>query len=230
MQKLRTLLYLSLVGGLVSCSSPEERRLKWNLRTTVRQYEKIGRHNPKWDAPAKDALTLYSRWRSDPFHQNEELAQQIGRQCQEAVAAGCADPLVLYVHARFVISQPGHTDTEIASAHRQIAAALKASHYCSVRKFYGFLRAGEQLYVLNPVPKLDVTELMNDAAAQLTIALKENDAPYAELFQAARAFMQAFHQMQINRDWGWAGLQPVLKKKWGTNYAAELSSGETKVD
>ena len=230
MQILRTLLYFLLAAALASCSSPEERRLKWNLRTTVRQYEKLGRHNPKWDAPAKDALTLYSRWRSDPFHQNDELAQQIGRGCQEAVAAGCSDPLVLYVHARFVLNQSGHAETEIAAAHRQIAGALKASHYSSMRKFYGFLRAGEQLYQLNPIPKLDVTELMNDAAAQLTIALKENDAPYAELYQAARAFMQAFHLMQINRDWGWAGLQPVLKKKWGTNYAAELSSGETKVD
>jgi hypothetical protein len=36
--------------------------------------------------------------------------------------------------------------------------------------------------------------------------------------------------MQINRNWGWADLEPRLKKKWGPKYAEELSRGETKVD
>jgi hypothetical protein len=230
MSHLRTLLYVLLSAAVLSCSSSAERRLKWNLRTTVAQYEESGRHNPKWDAPAKEALILYSRWRSSPLGQNDDLARQIARRCQDAVAAGCPDPLVLYVYARFVINQPGRTQTEIAAAHRQIAAELKASRYSSLRKLYGFLRAGEHLYQLKPVPKLDVTELMNDAAAQLAIALDENDAPYGELYQAACAFMQPFHRMEINHNWGWYKLQPVLKKKWGANYANELSRGETKVD
>ena len=230
MGHLRTFIYVLLAAGVVSCSSSAERRLKWNMRTTVGQYEKSGRHDPKWDTPAKEALTLYARWRSNAFGQSDDLARQIGRRCQEAVTAGCPDPLVLYVYARFVINQPGRTGTEIAAAHRQIAAELKASRYSSLRKFYGFLRAGEHLYQLKPVPKLDVTELMNDAAAQLAIALNENDAPYGELYQAACAFMQPFHRMEINQNWGWARLQPVLERKWGANYATELSRGETKVD
>jgi hypothetical protein len=230
MGHLRTLIYVSLAASVVSCSPSAERRLKWNLRTTVGQYEKSGRHNPKWDAPAKEALVLYSRWRSSALGQSDDLARQIGRRCQEAVAAGCPDPLVLYVHARFVINQPGRTEVEVAAAHWKIAAELKASRYSSLRKFYGFLRAGEHLYELKPPPKLDVTEMMNDAAAQLVIALEANDAPYVELDQAAHAFMQPFHRMQINRNWGWARLQPVLKKKWGANYVEELSRGEAKVD
>jgi hypothetical protein len=241
MGHLRTLIYVLLGVGVVSCSPYAERRLKWNLRTTVGQYEKSGRHDRKWDAPAKEALTLYARWRSSARGQSDDLARQIGRQCHEALAGGCSDPLVLYVHARFVLNQPGHSAAEIAAAHWKIAAELKASRYSSLRKlkasrysslrkFYGFLRAGEHLYQIKPVPKLDVTEMMNDAAAQLSIALEEDDAPYIELDQAAHAFMQPFHQMQINRDWGWARLRPVLKKKWGTNYAEELSRGETKVD
>jgi hypothetical protein len=226
----RTLLWVLLATGVASCSSSAERRLKWNLRTTVRQYEKTGRHDPKWDAPAKDALTGYARWRSGTLSPGDDLARQIGRRCQEAVAAGCPDPLVLYVFARFVVNQLETEEMEIATLHRQVAAGLKASRYSSLRKFYGFLRAGEHLYQLKPVPKLEVTEMMNDAAAHLTIALEENDAPAAELDQAARAFLQAFQRMEINRNWGWAKLQPRLKKKWGVNYADELSRGETKVD
>lgn len=230
MRNLRTLLYVLLTAGVVSCSPSAERRLQWNLRTTVRQYEKTGQHNPKWDVPAKEALTLYARWRSAAASQSDDLARQIGARCQEALVAGCPDPLVLYVCVRFVVNQPGHTDNEIAAAHRQMAAGLKASRYDSLRKFYGFLRAGEHLYRLKPPPKLDITEMMNDAAAQLTLALEANDAPYAELDQAARAFMQAFQGMEVNRDWGWARLKRVLMKKWGANYVNDLSHGETKVD
>jgi hypothetical protein len=230
MGRLHTLICILLGATVMSCSPPAERRLKWNLRTTVGQYEKIGRHDPKWDAPATEALTLYARWRSSPRSQSDDLARQIGRRCQEAVSAGCHDPLVRYVHARFVINQPGHTEAEIAAAHWKIAAELKASRYCSLRKFYGFLRAGEHLCQLKPAPKLDATEMMNDAAAQLEIALRENEAPDLELDQAAHAFMQSFRRMDVNRNWGWGKLQPVLKQKWGAAYADELSRGEAKVD
>jgi hypothetical protein len=226
----RTLLYVLLAAGIVACSSPAERRLEWNLRTTVRQYEQTGRHDPKWDAPAKEALTFYARWRSGASNQSEDLARQMARRCQEALVAGCPDPLVLYVHGRFVINQTGHTKTEIATAHRQIAARLKGSQYYGLRKFSGFLRAGEHLYALQPPPKLDITEMMNDAATQLSLALEESDAPYVELDQAARSCLQAFGRMEINHDWGWAKLQRVLRKKWGANYADELLRGDAKVD
>ncbi|HEY6166770.1 MAG TPA: hypothetical protein VI454_01935, partial [Verrucomicrobiae bacterium] len=158
------------------------------MRTTVKDYEKIGRHDPKWDAAANEALTLYSQWRTEPEKQTDALAQQIAQKCESAVTAGCRDALVSYVHTRFVLNRPGHAPEEIASTHRQIAQGLKASHYSSLRKFYGFLRAGEHLYALKPIPKLEVTEMMNDAATQLSLALKEDDAPYGELVQASRAF------------------------------------------
>jgi hypothetical protein len=42
--------------------------------------------------------------------------------------------------------------------------------------------------------------------------------------------MESFQQMDVPRNWGWGVLVPQLKKKWGANYAAELSRGETKID
>ena len=69
--------------------------------------DKSGRHDPKWDGQAKEALALYARWLSGPLGQSSELARQIARQCEEAAAAGCPDSLVFYVRARFVIIQTG---------------------------------------------------------------------------------------------------------------------------
>jgi len=197
------------------------RRLKWELRTTVGQYEKSGRHDQKWDAPAKEALTLYSRWRSGPLGQSDDLARQIGRRCQEAVAGGCSDRWCFYVHAALVINRPGHSAAENRRAHWKVAAELKASRYSSLRKFYGFLRAGEHLYLLKPVPKLDVTEMMNDAAAQLAIALEGNEALQVELDQAAHASCSL--SIRCNQpELGLGQTAAGLEKEMGANYAAEL--------
>ena len=73
-----------------------------------------------------------------------------------------------------------------------------------------------------PEIRLEVTELMNDAAVQLSLALEANDAPYGELVEAAHAFMRPFREMQINRDWGTAVLDPDhdLLLRWSGGHCA----------
>src|SRR5438445_13699562 len=39
-------------------------RLKWNVDTLVGDYEKHGRHNPKWDQSANAALLLFAQVRA----------------------------------------------------------------------------------------------------------------------------------------------------------------------
>jgi hypothetical protein len=41
-----------------------EYRLKWNVATLVGDYEKHGRHNPKWDESAKAALRGFAESRT----------------------------------------------------------------------------------------------------------------------------------------------------------------------
>ncbi len=218
-----------LMGTLMSCSSEKEKRLQWNLKTTLQEYKKVGHRNPQWDTPAKEALKLFAEWRAGQMG-DEALAAQIGRDCEKALAAGCNDPLIIYLDARFVVNKSNLSEMQIAAAHRRAADGFKQSDYSSLRKFYSYLRAGETLYKLKPLPKLDVTEMMNDAATALAKAIKKNDAPYSEIYRAARAFMFAFHQMNIPRDRGWEQLEPLLQKKWGAAYAKELALSEPQID
>jgi hypothetical protein len=228
---LRIFLCLLVLLTLAACSSEKARRLQWNLKTTVEAYEKIGHHNQKWDAPAKEALTLFARWRAGSAT-DFSLVEPIAEATQKAISAGCSDPLILYVHARFGVNRTSRDPMERLSAHKNAADGFKESEYSDLRKFYGCLRAAEAYSKLTPPRKLDMTELMNDAANFLANAIDENDAPYGELFHAARAFMYSFGQMRdnFNTDRGWHRLEPLLRKQWGNGYREKLGVSEVAID
>jgi hypothetical protein len=230
MAPLKYFLFFLLTIGLAGCSSEKARRLKWNLKTTVREYEEVGRHHdPKWDADAKEALTLFAEWRAGDA-MDTALVEKIGRAAQKASDAGCPDPLIAYLRARFVVNKTSRSGKDIADAHRYAANGLKESYYSSLRRFYGALRAGETLYKLNPKAKLDCTILMNDAARALVEVIEEDDAPHKEIFLAARAFCWSFSKMEINTDRGWYALEPLLRKKWGNKYRETLAISEPLID
>ena len=68
--------------------SPEqakEQRLTWNLKTLVEAYEKAGHTSPKWDEPAKRALTEFARTRSKSTESNEAWGLIISTNCIAAV-------------------------------------------------------------------------------------------------------------------------------------------------
>lgn len=233
MAHLRTVLIVMLLATAVSCSqSLKEKRLKWNLKTTVGEYKEVGRCNKAWDATAIETLELFSEWRASEATAGPELAKKIAEQAETATKAGCKDPLVRYVHTRFVVARNRHTALELASAQRSVAEQLKDSSYSAMRRFYGHLRAAEAIFKLEPVRELELTEIMNDAYNCLAEAIKENDAPYGELHQAARACCYFSKQVQgkILLEDGWSKAEQALRKKWGNNFMQELSISEVAID
>src|SRR5436309_1355534 len=78
-------------------------RLKWNVETLVGDYDKHGRHNPKWDQSAKAALLLFAEARtySNSPRVKETLSKLVPA-IRTALTNGCDDPLLLYLSARFV--------------------------------------------------------------------------------------------------------------------------------
>src|ERR1039458_4500710 len=81
--------------------SPEqakEQRLTWNFKTLVEAYEKAGHTSPKWDEPAKRALTEFARSRSQCVESNEAWGLIVCINCIIAVNAGCDDPMIRYLY------------------------------------------------------------------------------------------------------------------------------------
>lgn len=127
--------------------SPEqakEQRLAWNLKTLVEPYEKAGHTSPRWDEPAKRALTEFARSRSQCVESNEAWGWIISTNCMAAVDAGCDDPMIRYLYIRFSMNQ---TNSAQAFTDKlcQTAKDMQKSTYPPVRKFYAAARALDQI-------------------------------------------------------------------------------------
>ena len=128
--------------------SPEqakEQRLTWNLKTLVEAYQKAGHTSPKWDEPAKRALTEFARSRSQCTESNEAWGWIIATNCESAVQAGCDDPMVKYLFIRFALDQTNSKEVFL-KAFCQTAKDMQKSTYPPVRKFYAAARALDQIF------------------------------------------------------------------------------------
>jgi hypothetical protein len=107
--------------------------LAWHRAMTVEAYDKVGRRDPRWDAAARRALEACAAagLRGLSRMDSARVAQQAA---DEALKAGCDDPLVRYVAGRdlagFATPDPVRWDRLVPQA----AADLAASGYPAVRK------------------------------------------------------------------------------------------------
>ena len=74
-------------------------RLEWNRRTLAVAYDKVGKKDPRWDGPAREALELAARMFSQQVDPVVSLSDIHGP-AKKAVDAGCKDPMILYLYAR----------------------------------------------------------------------------------------------------------------------------------
>jgi hypothetical protein len=231
MGQLRTFALVALAITLVGCGSEKARRLKWNVKTTVDAYSEVGQRDPKWNDQALKTLKLFAQWRSSSAMQTEGIREQIAASAKDSIAAGCKDPLLLYVYARFVANKNESDVKALAYAHKLAADGMKASDYDSLRVFYATMRAGEALYRVKPPTKLDVAEMMNDSAINLNRAMSDGDIPSGELLDAARAYLSVLQTMRdIPRYEPWSRLDKELREKWGKEYRKTFGSSEVAID
>src|SRR5690348_12742168 len=83
-----------------SCSKKQtsnpDTRLAWHTQTLVKAYDSVGHRNPKWDEAAHKVLTRFAEVRAG----KEDLRTDgsvIGAAAQDAMSAGCDDPMILYL-------------------------------------------------------------------------------------------------------------------------------------
>src|SRR5438270_142454 len=85
-----------------------ERLLEWNQDTLVGEYERHGSKSAKWDAPARSALNAFAELRC-ATNNADTVRTRLVADCKAAVTNGCNDPLIGYVHMRFVLPNEPHT-------------------------------------------------------------------------------------------------------------------------
>ncbi len=177
-------------------AAARQARLDWNLKTLVEAYKTKGHTDPAWDEPAILALTEFARVRSQSLEPGEPWGEIIATNCTEADRYHCDDPMIAYLHARFALSQT-NSPKVFTDALYKAAQDLQQSGYPSIRKFYAWQRAGEQVfytygYGTNIPPEFDPRKIWPQAETDCLDAISDRTMPPEEAYDAAHEILEVW--------------------------------------
>jgi len=195
--------------------------LSYNLKTTVDAYEKAGKKNPKWDANASKCLLIVSQIRALTNGSPAALFNDLKSTLPLVMTAGCDDPLIRYFNLRYVDRR---TKTEAASDYNAIGAALRASDYPDIRKFYGTYWA-HRFMPTSSAKESESAAALDTAAAYLAKALDDPAMPFKEVDQACDLLMSDAWWADAQRWKCYQALQPALETHWKNSSIALLAKG-----
>lgn len=215
-----------------SASAPSN-YFAWNLRTLNEAYDKSGKRSSKWDESAKRALTEFARSRARVLETNEPYWQIISTNCAAAVQAGCDDPLIAYLHTRFVLTDQQLTAEELARAYVRASELLEQSAYPDVRKFYASLRAAQQLKAVagaNTNAEPQIFKFRHAAIDHLLSALQDQQFPPLEANDACSDLLETLKINDGQYQHFYLHLEPVLFAKWPQESFAWLLKGQANTE
>jgi hypothetical protein len=151
--------------------------LTWNRRTLVEAYDKVGKKDPRWDKPAREAMEAAARFFSgqcDPVTEVEAIYVP----AKKAIDAGCNDPLVLYLYARssYKPNYPGPEEQE--KRYTAAAKAMESSAYSPLRRSTALIKSVEQKTArkeLTPEARKEIIRQLDAALALLPKSMAEDE-------------------------------------------------------
>jgi hypothetical protein len=170
-------------------SEKSAKRYQWVKEQLSDAYDRVGRHDPKWDASARLALSLsVDMWGPPRVIGSGNRAQF--EAATAAVEAGCDDPIVLFAYARTFLTF-GKDAAACIDHHRRAADGLLKSGYGPYYKALSQLRyadvraeAVHEARVAAPDKAVGAGDRWADVAAHVNVALsvakdlaKEKDVP-----------------------------------------------------
>jgi hypothetical protein len=201
-----------------------EYRLKWNLETLVGDYDRHGKRDPKWDESAKASLAGFAHIRAGSAKAKESLAK-IPATLKTSMSSGCDDPLIRYLHTRFVLSSEKHTAKEHGDAYHLAAEGLSQSPYAPIRKFYAALRAAEALNPGGTNTPREVHRWRRQASQYLNEAVKDKAMPAVEAYEACDELLRAVKSNKRQFEEFYQAFEPVIFKNWPSDASLYLLKG-----
>ena len=116
-------------------------RLEWNRLTLQGAYDKIGKQDPRWDKPAREAMDLAARMFSEQVDPEITLSD-IYKPAKAAIDAGCDDPLLVYLYNRTQVGPHYPGPEQAVSRMKAAATALASSRYPGIRRAIALQLAG----------------------------------------------------------------------------------------
>ncbi len=214
--------------------SPQQQKvadahLDWNMETLVGAYEKVGLKSPKWDSAARTALKHFAQVRA--YGPNVEgFPTQIRNYTSMAVNAGCNDPLIKYLHGRFVLDASRKTPEQMAEIWEEIVNGLESSSYPEIRKFYVHAQAKEIYDHLKPLPP-QWGDHIRIAQQHLVAALADKSIPPIEVDEAGHRFLSLIERVRADqKKQAYDEMAALLEKRWPKAALTYLLEGEFYVE
>ncbi len=208
-------------GKSPTATNRTELRLQWNLKTLVGDYDRIGARDVKWDKDAREALEGFARVRANPTGNVAPLIKSVAGAAQKAVTAGCTDPMVGYLHARYVGTEAVLSLMEEAERYRQAAKGLASSEYHNLRKAYASLRAADAFGRMSSLGSTNVLGARIYRGRLITNVIetaRDSGVPADELFELCGLTMDQLKSTTAAHDLFFVGIEPHLLKHWGDDY------------
>lgn len=191
-------------------------RYQWNLNTLVAPYLQRGHRDPAWDEPATNALAKFALIRGDAGNVDEGDHRLIASYLREAVLKGCSDPMIVYLHTRYVLSaQEDATDALISDSYKKAAGNLQQYPCAPIRHFYVALRTSEAINKAtgNKATSPEVHQFRRIAMSKLHESLQDPDIPPIEVYDACRDMIAGMNRNPMVLEF-YRNLEPYLLKNW----------------
>jgi hypothetical protein len=210
----------------------QQARLAWHRRSLLEAYQTVGRQRASWDNAADQALELFAEIRSQTKPYSREVHDALKQSTRAAMDAGCNDPLIAYLYARFVVSESGAEPVEVARMFRAVADELNISDYNSLAKFYGSLRAAEASTVdIGPDNQLPehVRQQRYAATTNLIGVLRDRTTPVEDIYQATHEWLATAKRSPRQFAEDLKFIEPGLQE-WGDDPLILLARAECSID
>jgi hypothetical protein len=214
---------------LTSCShkqvSTPGERLAWHEKTLGKAYETSGRKDAKWDEAAKNALAVYAKARAGGGEVESELAS-VGESAQEAIQAGCDDPLIRYLYCRFA---PNHSSKPLKywqGEFQKAAQDMENSGYAPLLKFYANDRTANVLWEKRDDSLWpDVIRFRRAAMSDLTLVVNDKSVPIEDIAEACDALIDTISANDKEMNDAYHDIEGPLFKNWPNVSAAYFIKG-----
>jgi len=130
-----------------------EQQKTWFKKLLLDDYEKTGKKDPKWDGLAREALQLTVTLWSNDFKRERNEEPRIYALTAKALAAGCNDALVTYIHARSNEWVNGPPLQENLNNHIKSVNLMHASDYSEMLKTFCLLKGFRLVLYAPPIPE-----------------------------------------------------------------------------
>jgi hypothetical protein len=205
-----------------------KREYEWNRADALAAYDGGGHTNPKWDAAAREALTLHVRPRVDPNRSPKDDGR-ILEALRKAVELGCDDAFVLYAYAVRYRGAADHDPARAAELLDRATEGLLAGKYTAFRRMMALARRAaltieREGRPMSPGGRRDAGRDLERALALLPEAAAQTP-PRGLVYDAGNLIYGGYKGVLDDPEAAFAKVHPVLRSATeGKNVAAVLEA------